>query len=757
MTKFLQGLWEASVSGSVMILAVLVLRLVLKKAPRRMVCFLWLLVGLRLVLPFTLESPVSLQPQLELAPVEQVLDTPLGGYIPQEETPEFLGVQTPEVHPEDAVITPTQMEEPAQLLQWGDVAAALWLAGIGLLVLASLVSYLRLRRLVRESCRTQDGCWECPGLDTAFVLGFFPARIYLPAGLSPGFRACILAHEKAHIARGDHWVKLIGYGILTMHWFNPLVWLAYSLLCRDMELACDERVVKTMDLQQRKVYSSALLACSGKNRLLTACPVAFGEVSVKQRILSVLNYRKPRFWMILAAVAVLIFVAVCFLTDPVEPEELQQNFVPPQTETTEPIETTAPETIPDGPIGQCIRAFEAIENAEEVYIRSYNLDDDTEGDFIYLRSPQGWLHQYWDGRNAPERTRLLRYGDEQYRYDRDRDESWMPVGDYHWSVEQNPRNYTVDLSWKLPFCYEWDGSDLELWDHRQENGLEIIQIFYPLYGDIYADAYDDMYADLYRDTYGDVYTLYFRDGELQYYDSGDNSGDPSSFTTRHEVVWTGDISITQTIAQMYQEAHSICGDGRTVEAKFNDAWAQFAAAEQLHLTERSAYYTGEILERETAAECWIDRENWLRSVLNPGDQTDHLWADGTYQRKTDGSWEGLHVGDVPQAAWYRDIWFGEIHYTTPEQTTADGLNYITLRVYTVPPVDLAELSIGLEWGEHDSYTLRVCFDDQGQIYSLVLSVERDTLRYVSTLTVQATDGETIHSTVEAAMKSAQRG
>ena len=332
MTELFSTILKASFQGSIVILAVVLLRFLLKKAPKSLFCLLWLLAGLRLVMLFEIPSPLSLQPRLEdanvsiqiqqpvQAPEGQPLETPADPVLPPE-VPEgnWENVQT-DSYPywvEDGVITGP--------VDFGNIAAWVWLLGAAGMLIASLVSYWKLKRRVREGYLIENGCFECPGLDTAFVLGFLPPRIYLPMGLSDQEKKFVFDHENTHIARNDHWFKVLGYAVLSIHWFNPLVWLGYSLLCRDMELACDEHVVKYMTLPERKAYSAALLSCGGRTARIAACPVAFGESNPKKRILNVLNYKRPSFWMVLLAVAAILFVSVCLLTSPEnqveEPEE----------------------------------------------------------------------------------------------------------------------------------------------------------------------------------------------------------------------------------------------------------------------------------------------------------------------------------------------------------------------------------------------------------------------------------------------------
>ncbi|MBQ2895968.1 MAG: M56 family metallopeptidase [Oscillospiraceae bacterium] len=276
MERFWEILLGTSFHGSIVILAVMLLRLLLYKTAKKYICFLWLLAGLRLLLPLELRSELSLQPLSPLPPA-------------------FLsGIKD------------------ICLLPW------LWLAVALLFGAYSFLSYKRLKNRVRGAVRIPGG-WECEGLRTAFILGFIQPKIYIPTGMDSESQRHILAHERTHLDKGDHWIKMIGFLALALHWFNPLVWIAYGMLCRDIETACDERVVQFMDLEERKAYSSALLTCSSQRPHLAASPVAFGEVSVRQRILSILRYKKPGFLSGLLGVLALFFVALCLLTSPPAP------------------------------------------------------------------------------------------------------------------------------------------------------------------------------------------------------------------------------------------------------------------------------------------------------------------------------------------------------------------------------------------------------------------------------------------------------
>ena len=317
MTNLFIHVLEASFYGSIVIALVLVLRLVLKKAPRWTICLLWLLAAIRLLFPFDIPSSVSLQPDLaQLRQIQsEITQNPVGQAAPIQPDnvvfPDRDDVQI--VIQDDAVI-----EEVHRVIDWSNIAAFAWVTIAASMVFYSVASYLRLKYRVREAVKLYDNVYECSGLDTAFVLGYLWPRIYIPMGLENS--KYIVDHERAHICRGDHWFKLLMSAALALHWFNPLVWTAYLCTCKDLEMACDERVVRDLSLEQRKAYSAALLSCSAGHRSFAACPVAFGEVSVKSRILGVLNYRRPRFWICLIAVVAIVFVAVCFLTNPAEQE-----------------------------------------------------------------------------------------------------------------------------------------------------------------------------------------------------------------------------------------------------------------------------------------------------------------------------------------------------------------------------------------------------------------------------------------------------
>ena len=301
-------LLNMSISAGWLILAVMALRLLLRKAPKGLRCALWGIVALRLVLPFSLESPVSLIPNRETVSAS-VLS---GGALQVSTGVELLDRPVSKYLEPSSTVTATA----GSGVHWMELLGWLWLAGVAALLVYGLVSWLRLRRRVAEAVPLRDNLWLCDHIPTPFILGLFRPRIYLPSDMAESDIPYVEAHERAHLARRDHWWKPPGFLLLAVYWFNPLVWAAYLLFCRDVELACDERVVSDWDSTDRQAYSRALLACSVSRPTLSACPLAFGEIGVKERVKAVFRCKKPALWAILAAAGLCVAVAVCFLTDP---------------------------------------------------------------------------------------------------------------------------------------------------------------------------------------------------------------------------------------------------------------------------------------------------------------------------------------------------------------------------------------------------------------------------------------------------------
>ena len=304
-------LLNLSISASWLVLAVLVLRLVSKRSPKWMNVLLWGMVALRLMLPFSIESALSLIPSAETLSPEVVRFDPAPTIT---SGVEFIDNAVNPSLSESFAAAPLASVNP--LYVWTYLAGWVWLIGLGAMLLYALVSYLRLRRRVSVSLCVWENIYLCDAISSPFILGVVKPRIYLPSGLDEVQRQNVLSHERAHLARRDHWWKPLGFALLAVYWFNPVLWLAYALLCRDIELACDERVIRTMDESAVKTYSTVLLACSIPRKAVITCPLAFGEVGVKERVRNALHYKKPAFWIVVASAVVCIVVAVCFLTNP---------------------------------------------------------------------------------------------------------------------------------------------------------------------------------------------------------------------------------------------------------------------------------------------------------------------------------------------------------------------------------------------------------------------------------------------------------
>ena len=299
-----------SISASWLILAVLVLRVVLKKAPKWVMPLLWGVVALRLVCLFSIESALSLIPSAETIPSEIVTETREPVLYEQA----TLDIVTNPTLPSAAEVPVGVSRQQAQVDF--NIYSVLWLAGMAALLVHALVSAGKLKRKLATAILLRDNIYESEFVDSPFVFGVVKPNIYLPMHMDEGTAAYVIAHEHAHLARRDHWWKVLGYLVLALHWFNPLVWVAYILFCRDIELACDEKVVKGLDGAARADYSQALLSCAAPKRAVAACPLAFGEGNIKMRVKSALHYKKPAFWVAAAAVLAVVIVAVCFLTNP---------------------------------------------------------------------------------------------------------------------------------------------------------------------------------------------------------------------------------------------------------------------------------------------------------------------------------------------------------------------------------------------------------------------------------------------------------
>ena len=310
-------LFNRAVSAGWMILALLILRPVLQKIAAWVRCLLWGLAAVRLVLPIRFESAWSLVPSAE---------TLSQNTVRYDAVPQLTsGIAALNSAVNERLMAPYFRADAAVSMNplhfWTEIAGFVWAAGCAALLLYALVRLVQTKRRVREAALLRENIWLCDTVASPFILGVLRPRVYLPSGLDGAARDYVLAHERAHLARRDHWWKPLGYLLLAVYWFQPLCWFGYRCFCRDLELACDERAVRELGLAERKAYSSALLSCATAGRAVLACPLAFGEVGVKERVRRVLNYKKPAFWVTLIAILLCALLAVCFLTNPKTSQE----------------------------------------------------------------------------------------------------------------------------------------------------------------------------------------------------------------------------------------------------------------------------------------------------------------------------------------------------------------------------------------------------------------------------------------------------
>ena len=397
------GSLNLAVAASWLIVVLLLLRPLLKRlAPKWVLCALWALVAVRLVCPVALQSDLSVyrlagDAVQSSGQVTYFQDTGFCGDVRYRPATLLPGVsaETPSSTPDSTVPDATtaadaipQPQTPARSVDM-NLPSILWAVGIYVMLMLALAGYLSLREDVAASIPLEGNVYLCDSIKSPFILGMFRPRIYLTSGMDEAARVCVLRHERAHLRRGDHLWKPLGFLLLAVYWYNPLVWAAYILFCRDMELACDERVIRDMAAEERAAYSQALLDCSRGRHWVAACPLAFGEVGVKTRVKAVLWYKKPAFWAVLAAVVVCAVVAVCFLTNPkgTENEESDQSpasyqnvaLVAYQTDTVTltgyagDVETTSGSTL-----------GKLLSNADWTFLREGRADDGTDEDYTIL-------------------------------------------------------------------------------------------------------------------------------------------------------------------------------------------------------------------------------------------------------------------------------------------------------------------------------------------------------------------------------------
>ena len=296
MTELFLNIVNMSISASWVVLAVLLFRLLFKKVPKWITVLLWGIVAIRMICPFSIESVMSLIPSAETIRPEIMMDR----------TPEInsgIPIINNIVNPVIGESFATDLATSTNPLQiWISILSFIWIVGITGMLLYTTISYFRLNRKTGTSVLLRDNIFQSESVVSPFVFGIIKPKIYLPFKVNDKDMAHVIAHEQAHIRRKDHWWKPFGFLLLTLHWFNPLMWLGYVLLCKDIEFACDEKVIKELNTDEKADYSQALLNFSVNRRMIATCPLAFGEVGVKDRVKSVLNYKKSAFWIIVAAI-----------------------------------------------------------------------------------------------------------------------------------------------------------------------------------------------------------------------------------------------------------------------------------------------------------------------------------------------------------------------------------------------------------------------------------------------------------------------
>ena len=311
MSNFFIELLKLSVSASFLIVVVILLRLLMRKSPKSIYCVLWALVGIRLICPFSFESSFSVIPKDDVIPINTILKIP-------DTQSELVVPNTNNFVPNEIVFESENTLVTNKSINVVDIISGVWLVGTIGMALYGAISYIRLKRIVSVSINDKENIYLCDEIDVPFIFGIFKPKIYLPSNMADNQKEYVLLHEKAHLSRHDNLWKPVGFILLSIYWFNPLVWIAYHLFSKDIELATDEKVINNLNNQEIKDYSETLLACSliKSNLMIKTCPVAFGEVGVKDRIKAVLNYKKPSFWIILIAIISCIVVGVCFMTKP---------------------------------------------------------------------------------------------------------------------------------------------------------------------------------------------------------------------------------------------------------------------------------------------------------------------------------------------------------------------------------------------------------------------------------------------------------
>lgn len=606
MKAFFELFLSASFFGSVIILLVIGARLVLRKAPRGIFCLMWVLVGLRLLIPFRIESNLSLQPDFEpVAPTPTVAvqpqQTPQSVPAVPDQLPE--DVVLPDVLPEDVIINYDNdaVSAPVQRqVDFVEVAAWVWAVGVVAMAGYTVVTYALLKRKLKDAVAVGEDVYESDAIDSPFLLGYVKPAVYLPKGISEEDRPYILAHERCHMDRFDNWFKLAGFLCVGLHWFNPLVWLGYHLLCRDIEMACDEAVVRHMDLNSRKGYSAALVSCSTERRF-GACPVAFGEISVKQRVLSVLNYRKPGFWISLACVAVIGITVVCFMTNPSKDP----------VDDTLPTNPTELPTEGDAITRLCREAFEAYVGDDIYHIlvetkyesKSGMMNYYTETD--YMRHGEHWYLDY------TVFERAFTYSGQEVGYS---GRQFINKGTYEWT----PTNYKVVPT--APYTMELDWDKLTYLDTDAASGSR-------------------GYRFMLNGEEDNVITFCFDgNGKLSYllhsFELMTEMDTISHVTVNCQLQSTADSEILQNIEWYYRNAHEITTTSQDPLQQCKNAIAALQNAGSYSFTVQYQTDDPDILLRRDTMKYWHSDGNYLACHVTTDWEHWYLDYNGKYYRKT---------------------------------------------------------------------------------------------------------------------------
>lgn len=446
-------LFNMGLTASSLILAVMVFRVVLRRAPRWIFCLLWGLVAFKLVCPFSIESAFSLVPSSEPLPgqimTENTFYVDTGIELVDAPVNDYLGD-----HYYEGVSVPADNGNHVM-----DVLGIVWAAGVLGFALYGLISYYRLRRVTKASLQTAADIFQCDGIDTPFVLGIIRPCIFLPSEMGKEQAAYVIAHERAHLKRKDHWWKFLGFLLLSIYWFQPLCWAAYILLCRDIELACDEKVIRELDGENKKAYAQALLSCSIRQSAVTACPLAFGEVGVKERVKNVLHYKKPAFWIVAAAILCCVVAVLCFLTNPKKEE--QNVTTPEQMAEREEMNRLTPEQTAEGENTDAESEKESL--SEEAQRRQDALAD----------TLSRWRKAFQD-RDGRELAGMMSEDLRKERFPEENDYEFGYSSPWPWNAEEDSELYACDeehaeiyyyaytsdphvFSWRETLQFGWEG------------------------------------------------------------------------------------------------------------------------------------------------------------------------------------------------------------------------------------------------------------------------------------------------------------